>query len=65
MELLDELQQLLLDGLPEDERRQTVDTMAKATAAKLAHLRSTTWRPTPPVCDLARGRGRRLRSKDS
>jgi hypothetical protein len=33
-----ELEQLLLDGLPDQERRQTIHSMQRATDRKLAHL---------------------------
>jgi hypothetical protein len=42
MEHRHDLEQILLNGLPEDERRQTIDSITEATAARLAHLRSTT-----------------------
>jgi hypothetical protein len=35
-----ELQDILLAGLPEQERRQTVQSMHRATIEKLTHLRS-------------------------
>jgi hypothetical protein len=35
-----ELQDILLAGLPEQERRQTVESMQRATIKKLTHLRS-------------------------
>jgi hypothetical protein len=60
MEHRHDLEQILLNGLPEDERRQTIDSMTEATAAKLAHLRSTTWQSTS---DIAESSGRPLRSR--
>jgi hypothetical protein len=35
-----ELEQLLLAGLPEDERKATVRSIRQVTAKKLAHIRS-------------------------
>lgn len=35
-----ELEQILLAGLPEQERKETVQSIQRATSAKLDHLRS-------------------------
>lgn len=35
----DDLEKLLLEGLPDDERRHTEDTIAQEAARKLARLR--------------------------
>jgi hypothetical protein len=39
MESRDDLERLLLEGLPEDERQLTLASMEHATEAKLARLR--------------------------
>ncbi len=39
MEHRQDLEQILLDGLPEDERRQTLESMERARQAKLERLR--------------------------
>jgi hypothetical protein len=39
MESRDDLERLLLEGLPEDERRLTLASMEHATEVKLARLR--------------------------
>jgi hypothetical protein len=59
MEHRDDLEHVLLSGLPEDERRETIESMTEATASKLARLRATDWRPIPPTGDLAQSKGRR------
>jgi hypothetical protein len=40
MEHRTELEQILLAGLPEQERKETLKSMRQATAKKLSHLRS-------------------------
>ena len=42
MEHRTDLERLLLDGLPEQEREKTIDSMQQNTAKKLAYLR---WQP--------------------
>jgi hypothetical protein len=43
-----ELQDVLLAGLPEQERRETVESMQRATVQKLEHLRSLQDREDSP-----------------
>jgi hypothetical protein len=38
MEHRTELEQILLDGLPEQERQKSMESMQRTTAKKLAHL---------------------------
>jgi hypothetical protein len=45
MEHRTDLERILLDGLPEQEREQTIESMQRNTAKKLAYLQ---WQPDAP-----------------
>lgn len=49
MECRNDFEELFLASLPEDERRQTVDSIAKATAAQLTHLKSVDSHASVPI----------------
>ena len=48
---------ILLNGLPEDERTQTRERIRKATVDKLARVRATDYHVSPAVFNRARRRG--------
>ena len=52
MEHRTDLEIVLLNGLPDDERQHVVSAMERATSVRLRHLRSEGLRSNAPVDDL-------------
>jgi hypothetical protein len=51
MEHRQDLERLLLDGLPELERERVIEAMDRTTAAKLRHKRATGSDSRPPLAE--------------